>query len=201
MLSHRPQGFVEYFGKLRPIGRDVRLRFRIQSPRPGEPFGAVDVIPAIPPLVAHPPTVDMSVLAWPQTVDRILVFIDVDRTASGTAGANSVMAIHEPDSLAVQELSITQRSDRTEIDDISSKFVGQRKARKNVDFLSMAATYEHQLAGAGDLTAKTDATRTADTPINEERDRFTHRPPAAVERFDVGPSFFTTVPSPWNSAS
>ena len=52
--------------------------------------GSVNVVKTITALVAHPPLVDVRILARLEAVDVVLVLLDVDRAAGRAAGADAV---------------------------------------------------------------------------------------------------------------
>jgi hypothetical protein len=56
---------------------------------------------AVSPFVAHPPLIDVRVLARLQPVYAVLVLFDEDRAAGRAAGADARVLLHEPDSLLI----------------------------------------------------------------------------------------------------
>src|SRR6185437_4465928 len=90
---------VQFRGQRRPL--DGRVNLPLAAPRADLARLVVNVMKAVAPLVAHPPLVDVRVLARLQTVNAVLVLFDEDRAAGRTAGADARVFLHEPDALLI----------------------------------------------------------------------------------------------------
>src|SRR5690348_14401274 len=96
-----PESLVDFAQDLRPLeygamGAVAALNIR-------QAAIAVHVVISIASLVAHPPLVHVWVGARLETIDGVLIFFDVNRTARRAAGADAGMRVHEPHALLVQE--------------------------------------------------------------------------------------------------
>ncbi len=110
------------------------------------------------------------IFAWPQSIDPIVVLVDMDRTSRAAPIANAVLTLQPPNSLLVEEILAAQRTDRTEVNDVTGQFVVAGMPFGDFDLLD-AATADHvQFGGAADLPREADATRAHHTAVGEKRD-------------------------------
>src|SRR5207249_166427 len=91
--------------------------------RPGEALQRVDVVIAEPAFIAHEVALRQRVLARTQTIDDVLVAIEVDAAASRAVSANALLSLEIPDALFVEKVLAAQRADGAEVDDIAGELV------------------------------------------------------------------------------
>ncbi len=106
---------------------DVGVDVILELPEAHLPLGAMDVVIAVTAIVAHPPFVDVEILARLKPPDVILILFDRDRAAGRATGANSSVLLEEPHTLLVQKILVPQGAHRAQVDDIARQFVIQGK--------------------------------------------------------------------------
>ena len=153
----------------------------------------VQVVPAVATLVADPPLIDMRILPGLQPIDRVLIVLSGDGTTACAAAANIGLAFQKPNALLVEEIFIPQRPHGTEIHNVSRKFIVERIAWKNVDFLFRTAIDHHQLTRARNLAGKSHAARAHHAAVDEERDGGADIAAAAREWMQIGTTLSLAV--------
>ena len=146
-----------------------------------EPGGIVEMVPAVPAVVAHPPLIDVGILTRLEAVDGVLVVFGDDRASCRAAAADVRLALQEPDALLVEEVLVAKGSNRTEVDDVAGEFVVEGEAGEDRDLLLGAAVDHHQLTRSRHLTGEPHAAGAHDAAVDEQRDRRADIAAAAVE--------------------
>ena len=176
-----------------PLHRLVVIAGRHEPASREEPGGIVEVVPAVPTIVAHPPLVDVGILPRLEAVDGVLVVFGDDRASCRAATADVRLALQEPDPLLVEEVLVAKGSDRTEVDDVAGEFVIEGEAGEDRDLLLGAAVDHHQLTRPRHLTGEPHAAGAHDAAVDEQRDRRADVAAAAVKGIQIGAPLRLTV--------
>src|SRR5207302_147862 len=114
-----------------------------------EPAFALQVAVAHPPRVAHPVLVHGVVLAWLEAEDRSLAMVDLDVAAVGARPAHGRAALEVPDAGAKPKITIGQRADGADVDDVRRVRVVERLPRREVELDVVAALRRPGLLARG----------------------------------------------------
>jgi hypothetical protein len=112
------------------------------------------------------------VFTRPQSVNMILILIDVNAAARTAIGTYTIACSQPPHPLLVQKVLAAQCTHGTQVDHVARQLVVARAARKYV-YLRVATTIDNlQFRGATDFARESDTSRAHDAAVGEQRDVF-----------------------------